>query len=140
MGARPVPGVTGGPRAGHPPEGAEPGGAPPSWACLLEAPEAGGEGHGWRGAQALDAPDVPAGSPSNPVGLAFISAPPPRFILGKMEVSVGFLHTGPICETFSHFQKGRSHVNTRTATSTPEALVPTAFRPREGSPVTPEPG
>lgn len=66
--------------------------------------------------------------------------PPPRFILGKMEVSVGFLHTGPICETFSHFQKGRSHVNTRTATSTPEALVPTTFRPREGSPVTPEPG
>ena len=123
MGARPVPGVKGGPRAGQPPGGAEPGGAPRPWACLLEAPEAGGEGHRLGRGQVLGVPGVPAGSPSNPAGLAFIQ-PHPRFILDKMEASVGFLHTGPMCETVSHLQKGRSRVNTHTATSTPVGLVP----------------
>lgn len=58
--------------------------------------------------------------------------PHPWLILDKMEVSVGFLHTGPICETFSHFQKGRSRVHTCTATSTPEGLAPYYIPPEGG--------
>lgn len=79
VGARPVPGVKGGPRAGQPPGEAEPEGPHPPGPASLRLLRVGERAVGCRGAKALGVPDVPAGSPGNPVRLAFMSPPSPFY-------------------------------------------------------------
>lgn len=79
VGARPVPGVKGGPRTGQPPGGAKPEGPHPPGPASLRLLRVGERAARCRGAQALGVPDVPAGSPGNPVGLAFMSPPSPFY-------------------------------------------------------------
>lgn len=100
VGARPVPGVKGGPRTGQPPGGAKPEGPHPPGPASLRLLRVGERARVAEGPRLWVSPTCLQG-PQVTLWALHSCHPHPRFILDGIEVSVRFLHTGPVCESLS---------------------------------------